>query len=152
MRLVKMNPAFGFDTAMRRMNHMLSELDKGGTRMDRSAFFANPVLTPRVDIAEDATHFHITMELAGVNKEDVKVEFNEGRVLSISGERKQEEAKESKNYHRVERRYGSFTRSFTLPENVNEDMIDARFENGLLMLAIPKKEEQKPTVKSIEVK
>ncbi len=147
-----MNPAFGFDTAVRRMNHLMNELDMGGTRFDRSAFFGNVQLTPRVDIAEDATHFHITMELAGIAKEDVKVAVNHERVLTVSGERKQEEKQEGKNYHRIERRYGNFSRSFTLPENVNEDQIDAHFENGLLNLSIPKREEVKPQIKTIAVK
>ncbi len=152
MKLVRMNPAFGFDNAVRRMNHFMNEMDRGGVVFDRNTFNATSTISPRVDIAEDATHFTITMELAGVPKEAVNVAVDENRVLTVSGERKQEEKKEGKNFHRVERRYGSFSRSFTLPDNVADDSIEARFENGVLSLSIPKKEDQKPQVKSIEVK
>jgi HSP20 family protein len=102
---------------------------------------------PRVDIAETDEAFVIKAEIPEVNKEDVKVTVDNG-VLTIRGERKQE--KEGQRFHRVERHYGSFTRSFTLPDNVDETKVTAAFKDGMLKLQIPKAGEPKPEV--IEVK
>lgn len=104
---------------------------------------------PRVDIAETDTAFEIKVEIPEVNKEDVKVAVYNG-VLTIRGERKQEKEENGKKFHRVERKYGSFTRSFTLPENVDENSIKADFKDGILHLRIQKTEAAKPKV--IEVK
>ncbi|HUU85169.1 MAG TPA: Hsp20/alpha crystallin family protein [Phycisphaerae bacterium] len=104
---------------------------------------------PRVDIAETDKAFEIKAEIPEVHKEDVKVTVHNG-VLTIQGERKQETEETGKKFHRVERFYGSFTRSFTLPDNVDETKISASFKDGVLNLQIQKTEEAKP--KSIEVK
>ena len=104
---------------------------------------------PRVDIAETDKAFVIKAEIPEVKKEDVQVTVDNG-VLAIRGERKQEKEEKGKKFHRVERYYGSFTRSFTLPDNVDETKISASFKDGVLNLQIQKTEEVKP--KSIEVK
>ena len=104
---------------------------------------------PRVDIAETDKAFQIKAEIPDINKEDVKVTVYNG-VLTIQGERKQEKEEKGKKFHRVERNYGCFTRSFTLPDNVDETKISASFKDGVLNLQIKKTEEEKP--KSIEVK
>jgi len=104
---------------------------------------------PRVNIAETEKAFEIKAEIPEVNKEDVKVTVHNG-VLTIQGERKQEKEQKGKKFHRVERLYGSFTRSFTLPDNVDETKISALFKDGMLNLQIQKTEEAKP--KSIEIK
>jgi HSP20 family protein len=104
---------------------------------------------PRVDIAETDKAFVIKVEIPEVNKEDVKVTVDNG-VLTIRGERKQEKEEKGKRFHRVERHYGSFTRSFTLPDNVDETNVKASFKDGMLNLQIQKTEEVKP--KAIEVK
>jgi HSP20 family protein len=105
--------------------------------------------TPRVDIAETDKAFEIKVDIPEVNKEDVKVTVHNG-VLTVQGERKLEKEEKGKKFHRVERYYGNFTRSFTLPENVDETKINASFKDGVLNLQIQKTEEEKP--KSIEVK
>jgi HSP20 family protein len=105
--------------------------------------------TPPVDIAEDGKEYTIKAELPGVNKEDVKVTV-EGGVLSISGERKSEKEEKDKKYHRIERTYGSFVRSFTLPEGTAGDKINAEFKDGVLKLHLPKDEKAKP--KTVDVK
>lgn len=105
--------------------------------------------TPAVDIYEDENAFLIKLELPEVTREDVKVSLNEN-TLSISGERRVENEQKRENYHRVERSYGQFYRSFTLPPNVNADAINAQFKDGVLRLTLPKREEAKP--KQIEVK
>lgn len=147
MKLVRVNPFAEFDAMTRRM---FNDIDRGGVVFNRSNF-TQPVLTPRVDVAEDKSNFYINAELAGMSKEDVKIAVNEDRVLTISGEKKQEEKTEDKNYFRVERRYGNFSRSFNIPEMVDVANIAAKFENGVLHLTLPKTEPAKPSVTEIAI-
>jgi HSP20 family protein len=105
--------------------------------------------TPLVDITEDEKEYLIKAELPEVKKEDVKVTVENG-TLSITGERKVEKEEKGKKYHRVERAYGSFMRSFTLPEGTTGDKVSAEFTDGVLKVHLPKSEEAKP--KSIDVK
>jgi HSP20 family protein len=105
--------------------------------------------TPLVDITEDEKEYLIKAELPEVKKEDVKVTVENG-TLSITGERKVEKEEKGKKYHRVERAYGSFMRSFTLPEGTTGDKVSAEFKDGVLKVHLPKSEEAKP--KSIDVK
>ncbi len=102
---------------------------------------------PTVDILENDHSFVVRTELPGVEKDDVKVHINNG-VLTIKGEKKVE-SKDDKR-HRVECAYGSFVRSFTLPQDVDIEKVEAAYKNGILNLAIPKQEKAKP--KQIEVK
>ena len=104
---------------------------------------------PLVDIAETDKAFVIKMEIPEVKKEDVKVSVD-NRVLTIWGERKQEKEEEGKKFHRVERSYGVFTRSFTLLDNVDESKVTATFKNGILNLQIQKAKVAKQ--KAIQVK
>jgi len=99
---------------------------------------------PTVDISENENGFEIHAELPGVTDEDLNVSVTDN-LLTIKGEKRQEEKTEGKNYHRVERRYGNFQRSFTLPRQVNTSDIKAGFKNGILTLSIPKVEEAIPT-------
>lgn len=105
--------------------------------------------SPLVDISETDNEFVVKAEIPEVRKEDVKVSVDNG-VVTIRGERKQEKEEKGKKFHRVERFYGNFVRSFTLPDNVDESKIKASFKDGMLNLQIPKTAEAKP--KSIEVK
>lgn len=98
---------------------------------------------PPVDIAEDKEKISLTAELPGFKEEEVQIHM-EGNILTIRGERKFEEEKDGRNYHRVERSYGQFVRSFTLPNNVDRENIQARFRNGLLEIELPKREDAKP--------
>ena len=104
---------------------------------------------PLVDIAEDDNEYLITAEIPEVPKDNVKVTVNQG-VLSIQGERTMEREENGKKYHRVERAYGSFSRSFTLPDYVDGNRIAAEFKEGVLRVHVPKSEQAKP--KSIQVK
>ncbi len=106
-------------------------------------------LMPAVDITERDNDFYIKAELPGVQKNDVKITV-QNDILTIRGEKKQEAEKKGENYHRVERAYGSFQRSFTLPASVRSDRIEAAFNDGVLTISLPKAEEAKP--KEIEVK
>ncbi|KPK14986.1 MAG: hypothetical protein AMJ62_11100 [Myxococcales bacterium SG8_38] len=96
-----------------------------------------------VDIREEGDAFYVDAEVPGVSAEDIKVDV-EKNVLTISGERKVEKEETEGSYRRVERQYGSFSRSFTLPETVNADAIHADLKNGVLTLRLPKKEAPKP--------
>jgi HSP20 family protein len=104
---------------------------------------------PRVDISETDKEFTIKAEIPDVKKDDVKVSIDKG-VLTIKGEKKLEKEEKGKKFHRVECQYGSFTRSFTLPDNVDESAIKASFKDGVLNVQIQKAEKVKP--KAIEVK
>lgn len=104
----------------------------------------------RVDISEDEKAMHIEAELPGAKKEDIKLQVEDG-ILTISAERKQETEEKKKNYHRVERIYGHFSRSFTLGDNVDQEHIDAKYDNGVLHVTLPKTEQPKST-KQISVK
>ena len=105
--------------------------------------------TPLVDLAEDDKEYLIKAELPEVKKEAVKVTVENG-VLTITGERKLEKEEENKKYHRIERAYGLFMRSFTLPQDAAGDKINAEFKDGVLKVHLPKSAEAKP--KSIDVK
>ena len=104
---------------------------------------------PRVDIAEENGNYELTTDLPGLKKDDIKIEIHDS-TLTLRGEKKIEDEKKGKNYRLAERCYGEFVRTFTLPENVNKDGIDAEFKDGVLKLTIPKTEAPKP--KQIEVK
>ena len=105
--------------------------------------------SPAVNILERESGIEITADLPGLKAEDVEVVVNKG-VLSIKGERTLEEAVEGETYHRVERCYGSFERSFTIPESVDAKKIEARFINGEMTITLPKRAESKP--RSVKVK
>ena len=105
--------------------------------------------SPVVDIEESAEAYTIRAELPGLSKEKVKVTVENG-VLTLSGERDLERRMETKTFHRVERSHGTFTRSFTLPEDVDAESVAANFKDGLLEIQIAKREEALP--KSIEVR
>jgi HSP20 family protein len=105
---------------------------------------------PTADVVETKNAIVIKAELPGMTDKDISVEI-ENSVLTMRGERKFEKDTEEKGYRRIERSYGNFVRSFTLPPNVDGDKITASFNNGLLELEIPKKEEAKPRAIKVDV-
>ena len=108
-----------------------------------------PDWAPAVDIAETPEEFLIKAELPEVKKEDVKVTVENG-VLRMEGERRQEKEEKTKKFHRVERAYGSFVRTFVVPDNIDEAKVSAEFKDGVLNVHLPKTEKAKH--KAIEVK
>jgi HSP20 family protein len=143
MTLVRWNPWREIEERTERYSRSMGQAQTGSQEVVATGDWA-----PRVDIAETITAFEIKAEIPEVNKEDVKVSVHNG-ILTIRGERKQEKEESEKKFHRIERNYGSFTRSFTLPDNVDENEIKAVFKDGMLNLQIHKTEEPKP--KAIEV-
>lgn len=105
--------------------------------------------SPACDVYEDEEGVTLRFELAGVDPKDVDVRFENG-VLTVRGERKLEQAEKKDNYHRIERSYGTFTRSFTLPGTVDADKIRAETKNGVLSIHLPTRPEAKP--RAIQVK
>ncbi|GKU92012.1 hypothetical protein SLEP1_g5800 [Rubroshorea leprosula] len=113
---------------------------------DTSAF-----VNARIDWKETPEAHVFKVDLPGLKKEEVKVEVEEGRVLQISGERSREQEEKNDTWHRVERSSGKFLRRFRLPENTEMDQVRASMENGVLTVTVPKEEEKKPEVKSIQI-
>jgi HSP20 family protein len=104
---------------------------------------------PAVDIRETDDEFIFTAELPGLDKKAVNISL-EDKILTISGERSLEHKEENQNFHRIERAYGTFSRSFSLPHDVDQEEVTANFDNGLLTIAVPKTEVVKP--RQIEIK
>ena len=147
-------------TAFERKWNPFKEMEELQSRLN--TYFGNTPLTrnsdeeavaparwaPLVDIVEDEKEYLIKAELPEINKEDISVKVDKG-VLSITGERKFEKEEKDKKYHRVERSYGHFTRTFTIPEDADADNVKAEFKNGVLEVHLQKAEKAKP--KQIEV-
>lgn len=101
------------------------------------------VWAPALDISERKDAYVVTVEVPGVKQDDIDITLEDG-LLTISGERKQVQESSDEQFHRVERRYGAFRRSITLPSQVQADAIEASYENGVLEVLLPKAEEAKP--------
>lgn len=112
--------------------------------------FAVADWSPFVDISETDAEYLIKAEIPEVDRKDVKVTVQDG-VLTIRGERKQEKEEKGKRFHRIERSYGSFARSFTLPEEVEDAKLKAEFQEGVLLVHLPKSEKLKAKVVDIVV-
>ena len=146
MTLVRWDPFRELEDMSERLNRVFSRptLRNTGTENLTVADWM-----PTVDISESESEYLIKAELPEVRKEDVKVTVENG-VLTLQGERRQEKEEKGKRFHRVERSYGSFVRSFTLPESVDEGGVRAEYKDGVLALHLPKSEKVKP--KAIDVK
>lgn len=105
---------------------------------------------PSANVSEEADRYNLELSAPGFEKTDFRISLNNG-VLVISGEHKTEKESTEKNYTRKEYNYGSFQRSFTLPEEVNEETIDAKYENGILKVVLPKKEGKIKSKKEITI-
>ena len=108
------------------------------------------IRVPAVDIAETEKGFRVTAELPGMKKEDVEVSVSQG-LLTIKGEKREEREEKDKGYHLSERRFGSFQRSFRLPSHADVDRIDAKFDNGVLTLTVPKSADALKSEKKIKI-
>jgi len=146
MALIKWDPFNEIDDMVSRLERYTEKMGWPSLRREN---FTTSEWTPKVDIVESDGEYTIKAELPEINKEDVKVSVENGE-LTISGERKQEKEEKGKKFHRIERYYGSFMRSFTLPDNADEANIKATFKDGMLNLSLPKSAEYK--TRSHEVK
>jgi HSP20 family protein len=134
--VTRFNPQRLFEPFFGRFNFLDDQLTSG-------------TWAPPVDVAEDQNHILVKVEVPGMEEKDLRVNFEDG-LLTVSGER-QFERKDDRNYHRIERSYGSFVRTFSLPRTVDASAITADYKNGVLEIAIPKKEEAKPKQIQINV-
>jgi len=140
MALVRWEPVRELNTIQGEINRLFN------------SFFDTPVSAgegagrrwlPAMDLVEAGDHYVLRADLPGLSEEDVKIEV-EDDVLTVSGERKAEHEQRGEGYHRLERSYGSFSRSLTLPDGVDPETVQASFERGVLEVRIPKPEERKP--------
>ena len=130
------------DVMSKRFSDIMDEFFNDAVNARRDSF------VPSIDVSETENQFMITAELPGMKKDDINISLENGR-LSISGERSFENEEKGKTYHRVETQYGSFNRSFQLPDNVSEESITATYEDGLLNITIDKSEDK--VKKQIEI-
>jgi len=150
MDLVKWNPMREMEDIMNRyqklMGHSFSPLG-----FEPELDLTKADWQPRVDIAETDKAYTVKAELPAVEKKDVSISIDSG-LLTIKGERKQEKEEKGKRFHRTERVYGSFIRSFRFPDDIDEEKIEADFKDGILRISLPKSEKAKQKIKSISVK
>lgn len=147
--LTRWNPFREMEELQRRMSTLFDWSPFRRSTLTDEEAITLPEWAPLVDIAEDDKEYLLKVELPEVNKDDVKVTV-EGDTLTISGERKAEKEEKGRKFHRVERYYGRFERSFTIPDDADADNVKAEFKDGVLRVHLPKSEKARP--KQIEVK
>jgi HSP20 family protein len=145
MNLVKYDPFRELRTIQDEMTRLFTGLAPAGFERDDVRYGA---WNPNVDIYEEKDNLVLEAELPGLKRDDFELTI-ENNIVTLKGDRKFEKKTEGDNYHRVERSFGSFTRSFTLPQNVTADGAKADFDDGLLRVTFPKREETK--AKKIEI-
>jgi HSP20 family protein len=148
MARIRWEPAAELNTIQAEMNRLFNSLFD--TPVRGSAGDAGRRWIPAMDLVETGDHYVLHADLPGLSEKDVNIEL-ESNVLTVSGERKSSRAEEQGGYRRIERSYGSFSRSLTLPDGVNADAVEASFENGVLEVRIPKPEQIKPRKVMISV-
>ena len=140
--------------------HERKELDRFRSEMDRlfdqffdwrpfRRSFDEGDWTPLVDVSETGKEVIVNAEIPGMNAKDIDISLN-GRVLTLRGEKKSNHEEKNENFHRIERRYGAFSRSFELPADVDANKVKATYKDGVLKISLPKTKEQ--SVKKIEIK
>ncbi len=143
--ITRWDPFTEFATLQDRLNQFLTTQPSGPVGLFRGAEQAltAPNFIPAVNVYEDEHNIMVTVELPGVDEKDIDVSL-ENNVLTINGERKLENEEKKENFHRIERSYGRFTRSFALPPTVDTESVNAEFNNGVLQISLDKREEAKP--------
>ncbi len=132
---------------LRELNSLQSEMNRlFNTVFDTPSGTSGNVLRrwmPAMDLVESGDHFVLRADLPGMGEDDVNIEFEDG-TLTVSGERKAEHEDSNEGFHRVERSFGSFSRSLTLPQGIDPEAVTASFDRGVLEIRIPKPEQRKP--------
>jgi HSP20 family protein len=150
MALVRWEPVREITSIQNEMNRLFNTFFDTPTRSDGGNGTSLRRWVPAMDLVETEDSFVLKADLPGLSEGDVNVEV-EDKVLTVSGERKAEHEDEREGYVRVERSYGSFHRSLTLPEGIDAEAVQATFENGVLEVRIPKPKERKPRKVAIQV-
>ena len=136
--ITRWDPFREFATLQDRMNRLFPRGPEGQDESLTSTAFAPPV-----DVYEDEHNVTLKIEVPGIDEKDIDVRI-ENNTLTVHGERKFEKEEKEENYRRVERQYGSFTRTFTLPNTVNQESVQANYDKGVLKITLAKKAEAKP--------
>ena len=147
MNLMKWDPFRELEDVSNRLNRVFG---RPLARMEPNEMFTVADWTPSADISETDTAYLIKAEIPGVTKEDVKVTIENG-MLTIQGERKMEKEEKDKKFHRIERSYGSFMRSFRVPEDADESAVKAEFKDGVLNVTLTKSAKAKPKAVNVSV-
>ena len=138
--ITRWDPFREFSTLQDRMNRLFRESHGPEGREEA---LATTSFAPPVDVYEDEHNVTLKIEVPGIDEKDIDVRI-ENNVLTVHGERKFEKDEKEENFRRVERQYGSFTRTFTLPTTVDAEKVSAHYDKGILKVALPKKAEAKP--------
>ena len=149
MTITRFSPFHDVAVLQNRLNSIFNDYPRAGTAGD-SESLGSGSFVPAVDIYEDAQKLALTLELPGIRPENVDIRV-ENQTLTVKGERGFDGEQKEQNYHRIERRYGSFVRSFTLPQTVDTENVKANYEHGVLSIELPKKAEAKPKQIKVEV-
>ena len=136
--LTRWDPFREFATLQDRMNRLLQDSFSG-----REEALTTGAFTPAVDVYEDEHTLTLKLEVPGIDEKDLDIRV-ENNVLTVRGERKFEKEEKEENFHRIERQYGSFTRSFTLPNTLDTEKVEADYDKGVLKVRLAKKAEAKP--------
>jgi len=144
MAITRFDPFRDVLALQNRMNSIFQEFNRGDGDVSTAAF------VPPVDVYEDEHKIVLKLEVPGMKESDLDIQL-ENNVLTVKGERKFEQEEKEENFHRIERRYGSFYRSFTIPNTVNPESVKASYEAGILKIALEKRAEAKPKQIKVQV-
>lgn len=146
MAITRWTPFQDMYTLQNRLNSLFQEMNRG----NEDETLASSAFVPPVDIYEDANHVVLKLEVPGMKQEDFDIQL-ENQTLTVRGERKFEKETKEENYHRVERRYGSFARGFSLPNTIDPSSVKAHYDAGVLSIELGKRAEAKPKQIKISV-
>lgn len=132
------------------VDRLFENFFSGGHPLWRKDAFEG-TLSPDIDVSETDKEIQVTAEIPGVDEKDIDVTLSDG-MLTIKGEKKSKSEEKDKHYHRVERSYGSFRRTLSVPETVDEKKVAATFKNGVLTVTVPKKKSTKPAAKKVPIR
>lgn len=152
MSIYRIDPLRGFETIAKRVNQFANEIEKNVGNEFPTFTIEKNVFRPRLDVQELDNKYLLNVELAGVNKEDVKISVLDDGSLNITGKKEKLHIDEGKTYLRSERMYGEFNRQFILPENADLGKITASYTNGVLEISVSKSLPKVPKETVIEIK
>ena len=141
MAITRWDPFRDVMTLQNRLNSLFQDFNRG--QGESGEFVATAAFVPPVDVYEDDHKIVLKLEVPGLKQEDLDIQL-ENNILTVRGERKFEKEEKEENFHRIERRYGSFARSFSLPNSIDTENVHASYENGVLKLELAKRAEAKP--------